>query len=173
MKNHIRDVGIETIKRCIRYAIKEFAKRDRKDLLKVNIYEPTISHRIALYLEKELKKYKKYSQYNVDCEYNKNLSNQKLNSKGEKVRPDIIVHIRRTNKNLCVIEIKKAGRESKKGKKDIKKLKEVVNNSLHYTLGVFIGVLKSRIDICWVERGKGEDFYIMDNEFNFKRIQER
>ena len=40
------------VKQKIREALKEFIDLDKDDLLKVNIYETTISHRIALYLEK-------------------------------------------------------------------------------------------------------------------------
>lgn len=138
------------VKKLIKKAIRKFIEEDKEYLLKVNIYEPTISHRIAVYLEGEFKN------FDVDCEYSKNLHNPKRNSSNDKIRPDIIVHRRGTNRNLCIIEIKKMGKDSKKAKKDIEKLKDTVGESLNYKLGVFIGVLKRRIDICWIEKINGE-----------------
>jgi hypothetical protein len=38
---------------------------------------------------------------------------------------------------------------------DIKKLQDAVAGNLGYDLGVFIGVLKRRIDICWIEKING------------------
>ena len=39
------------IKVKIREALKLFIAKDKQALLRVDIYEPTISHRIAVYLE--------------------------------------------------------------------------------------------------------------------------
>jgi len=38
-------------KEAIRRAIWKFISKDKEELLKIDIYEPTISHRIAMYLE--------------------------------------------------------------------------------------------------------------------------
>ena len=103
------------VKAEIKSAIEKFINNDKKDLVAVGIYEPSVSHRIAVYLENEFPKYK------VDCEYNKDGESSKLNSEGKKVRPDIIVHKRGISNNLVVIEVKYAGRNSKKAKSDIKK----------------------------------------------------
>lgn len=85
-------------------AIKKFNDQDKIDLWNVRIYEPTMSHRIAVYLEKEFK------QYNIDCEYDKNFKDPKTNSSREIIRPDIIIH-KRNNRdspdNRVVFEIKK------------------------------------------------------------------
>ena len=105
------------IKVKIRRAIQEFIKKDRDDLLKINIYEPTISHRIALYLETP------FIPYNVDCEYSKNLDGDKKSSNGKVIRPDIIIHERLSAINIAIIEIKKNGVDSKLGESDIEKLK--------------------------------------------------
>ncbi len=148
----INSVNCDKLKHLIRCAIKEFKTKDWLQLKKVQIYEPTISHRIAVYLEK------RFPCYNIDCEYNKNLEEPKRNSHGQKIRPDIIIHKRRTNENLCVFEIKKAGINSQKSKEDIKKLRGIVDGHLGYPLGVFVGVLKSKIIVCWVEKGKGNYF---------------
>jgi len=135
------------IKGKIREALKMFIAKDKQALLRVNIYEPTISHRIAVYLE-EL-----FPKFDIDCEYNKTLLGKKKDRNGKKIRPDIIIHTRMTNEaNSVIAEIKKSGKNSKLAKVDIEKLKRCMNGTLHYDLGVFIGILKRNIDICWIEK---------------------
>ena len=88
-------------------------------LLKIDANERTISHRLGLYLQLE------FVEWNVDCEYNRNLDNPKRLKTYKKffdeeqlawrisetdpitVFPDIIVHERLTRNNLLIIEIKK------------------------------------------------------------------
>lgn len=130
----------------IQAAIKKFIEKDKDDLLRVDIYEPTINHRIAVYLEELCK------DFDVDCEYNKNLLGDKKNSNGKKIRPDIIVHKRGTDSNSVIIEVKKNGINSKLTKEDIEKLKDCMFGTLNYKLGVFIGILKKKIDVCWIEK---------------------
>ncbi len=134
------------IKKIIKESVMSFIKNDKNDLLKIRIYEPTLSHRIAVYLEN------KFSDYDVDCEYNKIGKDPKINSKGKKVRPDIIIHKRGIKDNLVVIEIKNAGKNSKKAQSDIKKLKTYFSKQLGFRLGVFIGILKKKVDICYIEK---------------------
>jgi hypothetical protein len=88
--------------------------RDRH-LIKVSANERSIAHRFAIYIEQC------FPGYNVDCDYNKNLENQKRSPayahptksgrESDLVLPDIIVHKRNTNDNLVVIELKPTGRE--------------------------------------------------------------
>jgi len=135
------------IKGKIREALKLFITKDEQALLAVDIYEPTISHRIAVYLE-EL-----FPEFDIDCEYNKTLLGKKKDMNGKEIRPDIIIHTRSTNEdNSVILEIKKSGRNSKLSKADIEKLKRCMNGTLNYDLGVFIGILKRKIDICWIEK---------------------
>jgi len=135
------------IKGKIREALKLFIAKDKQALLRVDIYEPTISHRIAVYLE-EL-----FPEFDIDCEYNKTLLGKKKDMNGKKIRPDIIIHTRMTNvANSVIVEIKKSGRNSKLSKSDIEKLKKCMNGILNYDLGVFVGILKRKIDICWIEK---------------------
>lgn len=137
-------------KNHIRKALEKFIENDREYLYGVGIYELTISHRIAVYLEDLFPK------WNIDCEYNKHLKGTKKNINGNNIRPDIIIHKRGTNENSVIIEVKKSGINSKRAKSDIEKLKGCMQNTLGYNLGVFIGILKSRIDVCWIERVKGK-----------------
>jgi len=136
-----------TRKGKIREALKLFIAKDKQALLSVDIYEPTINHRIAVYLE-DL-----FLGFDIDCEYNKTLLGDKRNVNGKKIRPDIIIHTRMTNENNSVmVEVKKSGRNSKLSKADIEKLKNAMNGTLNYDLGVFVGILKRKIDICWIEK---------------------
>ncbi len=135
------------IKGKIREALKLFIVKDKQALLCVDIYEPTISHRIAVYLE-EL-----FPDFDIDCEYNKTLLGKKKDMNGKKIRPDIIIHTRSTNEdNSVILEIKKSGKNSKLAKADIEKLKRCMTGTLNYNLGVFVGILKRKIDICWIEK---------------------
>jgi hypothetical protein len=135
------------IKGKIREALKLFIAKDKQALLPVDIYEPTINHRIAVYLE-DL-----FPGFDVDCEYNKTLLGKKKDMNGKKIRPDIIIHTRMTNAaNSVMVEVKKSGRNSKLSKSDIEKLKRCMFGTLHYDLGVFIGILKRKIDIYWIEK---------------------
>lgn len=142
-------IQIEDAKEKIREAVREFKALDRAVLLKVNIYEPTISHRIAVYLGNL------FRGMNVDCEYNRNLLTAKKNISDHKIRTDIIIHKRLSANNCIIFEINKSGKDSQKSAADIKKLENAVAGNLGYDLGVFIGVLKRRVDICWIEKING------------------
>ncbi len=135
----------EEIKEKIRNAIRNFNK-EKQYLYGIKIYEPTLSHRIALLLEKEFKG----EGYVVDCEYNKNINLPKTNDEGEKIRPDIIVHKRNSKSdNLVVIEVKKGSKDTKLAEKDIKKLMKM--NNLKYSTRLFFGITKKKIDLVWVD----------------------
>ena len=83
-------------------------------LLKNDLNERTISHRLAIYIEDI------FTEYDVDCEYNKIPEGSKNldiiprkgsvddDTKAVTVYPDIIVHKRDTDNNFMVIEIKKS-----------------------------------------------------------------
>ncbi|MBK8810456.1 MAG: hypothetical protein IPN69_06930 [Acidobacteria bacterium] len=146
--------NVPETKAMIRAAIHEFMKRDWRQLTHVGIYEPTISHRIALYLECVFSGYR----VNIDCEYNRALDSDKYDSDGKKVRPDIIIH-ERFNKyaSHVAFEVKKCGLTSKLARADIEKLMRFFDEPLHYKLGVFVGVLKRRIDIVWLVKGEDKE----------------
>ena len=142
----------EEIKEKLKIAIKKFIDRDWKELYKNDIHESTFSHRIAVYLEENL------NEYNVDCEYNKILGDKKVNERGEKIRPDIIIHERdNMNSNILIIEVKKAGNKSIEFENDIKKLKKTQN--LNYNLGAVIGILKNTINLIFIKFGKETDHF--------------
>lgn len=136
---------LEIIKEKIRVAIGAF-NNEKDHLYRVDIFEPTLSHRIALHLESEFFN----DGYVVDCEYNRNINDDKNDDLNQKIRPDIIIHRRGSNENnLVIFEVKKAGKDSKKGQEDIRKLRRISN--LNYMTRVFVGVLKNKTQIVYVE----------------------
>jgi hypothetical protein len=95
----------------IETAYKKLLKKDLH-LLEKDVNERSITHKLAEYLQSE------FSEYHVDCEYNRNGLNKKvIDSFKEDIKsddveavtvyPDIIIHHRGTNDNLVVIEAKK------------------------------------------------------------------
>ncbi|PSD44213.1 hypothetical protein C7E23_03040 [Elizabethkingia anophelis] len=93
----------------------EESQQISEDAKKLNrkLHETCINHRFAHYLENALVS-TKYTNYNVDIEYNRFYENLKLleNIDGqEAVRPDIVIHTRVNNnfdpQHLLVIEAKK------------------------------------------------------------------
>jgi hypothetical protein len=82
-------------------------------LLAVDANERSISHRFAMYLQAQ------FERFDVDCEYNRDgVEPKKLGHLGllpdsedveaQTVFPDIIVHIRGTNRNYLGVEMKKS-----------------------------------------------------------------
>ena len=101
----------EQIENALRGAIDLLLTAD-EDILRLDINERTISHRLAIYLEPH------FPGWNVDCEYNRDHDDVKRldikrrnvtsdDTQATTVFPDIIVHRRGTVQNLLVIEMKK------------------------------------------------------------------
>lgn len=133
----------------IKKALKTFIRKDRDALYKTNAYETTINHRVALYLESYFKG------FSVDCEYARDIEDVKRNDSSKQIRPDIIIHERGKASNFIIFELKKHGKESKKARSDIEKLKNC--NHLAYKLKVFVGILSKKIDIVWIDQNNQEE----------------
>jgi hypothetical protein len=114
------------------------------DLLYIDVAERTIAARLAAYLQSL------FPEWHVDVEYNRDGHNPKKimlpyhqdfnpdNTSNPTVSPDIIVHRRRTDNNLLVIEIKKSSnKNTDEFKFDIVKL-EGYKKYLHYRVALFI-----------------------------------
>lgn len=151
----------EVINQKLIEALQQLLTRDRH-LLKEDINEPAISHRLAVYLESQ------FDDFNIDCEYNGNVdadSGRKyiniLKDKAEQLKlldkntddqelvyrcvyPDIIVHKRGYNgpeNNLLIIEVKKSSNPNN-GDWDMEKLSRFTSseydNRFNYQYGAFI-----------------------------------
>jgi hypothetical protein len=131
------------IEHSIQVALGKLFDRDA-DLLRNDVNERTITHKLAEYLEPE------FPGWNVDCEYNRNHDQTKKpwslrdkvapidNTDGISVFPDIIVHKRLTDENLLVIEVKKSSscESSDFDKQKLLAFKE----ELHYQHALFLQV---------------------------------
>jgi hypothetical protein len=154
------DIQINTL---VRKALEKLLQTSDIWLLKNDLSEQSISHRIAFHLDPL------FEEYNVDCEYNGDIDRQnsrkaisilknelqkfgqlrdKEASDLEKeftsraVFPDIIIHKRGTNDfNLCILEVKK-NTSTVKYNYDFVKLcsytSDQYGNNLNYQLGIFI-----------------------------------
>ena len=69
-----------------------------------DMHEVALCHRLAFHLENS----SKFTGYLIDCDYNRAEQDKKRNPDSDIFRPDIIVHVRRSNENnLIMIEAKK------------------------------------------------------------------
>jgi hypothetical protein len=127
-------MNIDEIIRRLQHCLSKLYSDDY-DLIERHNYEVTISAKIAQYLFLEFK------EYDVDCEYNKHLDDDKHSSELNKnIRPDIVIHQRGTDdNNLVCIEIKKFKNNSDRSI-DINKVRTLskLDGEYHYKLGVFL-----------------------------------
>jgi len=129
------------MERKVRSAIKELLRKD-SFLLRNNVNERSISHRLAAYLQSQFKG------WHVDCEYNRDHDVRKElhvphetreldDTEAKTVFPDIIIHKRNTSNNLLVVEIKKST-SSESADYDKSKLGAFVKPPFNYRHGLFI-----------------------------------
>ena len=153
----------EEIKEKVIDSIKELYSEDYY-IIDNDVSERSITHKLAIYLQNQ------FTDYDVDCEYNRNMKNPKKitfieRNTRNRVFPDIIVHKRgKISNNLIIFEIKKCKDDNvtnkylENKKHDIEKLKGYVNNNdevpLKYKYGFFLEIHK--------------DFFIIEIYFNDK-----
>ena len=139
---------IEVIRKKLLCSIDLLLDRDCF-LLKYDVHERAISHRLALYLESH------FAGFDIDCEYNNDLDSKRGRKEvryGEAtatflVYPDIIVHHRGKNgpaHNILVAEIKKTTSLSREVQHDTEKLISCTSDKqgdhLKYSHGALITV---------------------------------
>jgi len=138
------------IKRRIIAAICALYRYDR-ELLDRDVNERSITHKLAEYLQRE------FPGWHVDCEYNRCEGDPKrirLNSsqkelcdlfpeikpddlEAKTVFPDIIIHKRKTDRNLVIIEVKKTN--GQEDTKDIDKIEAFIKEEAYqYRYGLFL-----------------------------------
>lgn len=143
------DLTPKEVKRKVKAAIEVLIRQDAH-LLKIDANERSITHRLALYLQRT------FRDWDVDCEYNRNrFDTKKLfigydihitvetietnDEQGKTVYPDIIVHHRGTDQNLLVVEVKKTTSHVSKDF-DLNKLREY-KYQLGYSYALFLNFL--------------------------------
>lgn len=123
------------------------------DFDELDLPERPISHRLGYYLQSL------FSEYHVDCEYNKHFEGKKVEG-----IPDIVVHRRKTDeRNLLALEIKarKAKSEITKARdrgeiiEDYRKLRLYTRpDGLGYRWGVFVLLFPGDQILEWFESGR-------------------
>lgn len=134
--------------------------RDEAYLIQYDVSERAITHKLAEHMQRE------FSEYKVDCEYNRNFNepkslktrretlterlNRKYKDRLDKLEPDellsistypdVIVHIRGSNEfNLLVVEVKKVdGEPDDLDRLKLKEFTKIENNSYNFQIGVSI-----------------------------------
>ena len=151
------------IQNILNKSLDQLFEKDSQIIFKTyNLHERSITHRLAIYIEKHFEN----TDYVVDVEYNrmrnsydedvignligKNLDFEKYGKDSSNVYPDIIVHKRDTNNNLLEIELKMQWKNGKR-KFDYIKINEYMNQ-LEYKYGVYIELSEIR-ENCIIEFG--------------------
>lgn len=140
------------LQEVIRRALNDLSQKDAH-LLNADVNERSISHRLAIYIESNLRE--KHPGWDVDCEYNRDGLQPKAtdlpttpvdngDTEARTVYPDIIVHRRGTKDNLLVIELKKSSNKDKEAEAfDRQKIESYCRPPLSYRYALF---LKLRTD---------------------------
>ncbi|GAA5529475.1 hypothetical protein [Herpetosiphon gulosus] len=129
------NLSVTMLKRRLNSALRLLVKEDLY-LFNQGLHERTIVHKFATYLQI------KFSKWDVDVEYNRNITDIKeiVTDSEEKKRiiPDIIIHHRGMSENLLAIEVKSL---QKPNRKSIEKDKIKLNRykeQLGYRYACFI-----------------------------------
>lgn len=133
------------------------------------LHEICINHKLANHIEREILPLFGNEKIFVDIEFNRegiNFKNIKIDGKTELVRPDIIVHNRRSGnekRNILVVECKKKGISEEDVDWDKKKLKAMMEDDRYlYSYGFQILYDKEQIE--------GTLFFKFNDEIQFERI---
>ena len=147
---------IENIKELIESAVEQLYEKDYY-LIEHGLWEVCITHRLAIYIEKQFKD-SPYDRLNVDIEYNNDGYGEKkivVDENGK--RPDIIIHKRGVNtNNLLIVEMKK---NTVSDSEDDKKLccATEQTSKFKYKLGLFLNIMKDSVEYTWYVDGKAEE----------------
>ena len=157
----------------VQNSINRFIKEDYY-LLQTDASERCVCHRLAMYLEQELKD--DYPGYRVDTEYNRGCGGKGFRPKvldDKKISIDIAAHVRRLNanheyENLIAIEVKKTKEDKKKIDSDKQRLVKLTDMShgFGYKAGFFIFI--DRVDM-WIEESYA--YWYLDERIGFEKIK--
>ena len=122
-----------------------------------HVGERAIVFRFAYYLQKILDEHKLYSDYNLDCEYNRNGDKPKhIISLDKNVYPDLIIHKRGETNNLLVMEFKTYWNTDQEN--DIQKIKAFLDSqekeSYNYKYGIAVLIEKEKVNLKLVENNQ-------------------
>lgn len=145
------------------------------ELIKNQPREECINHKFAQYLEEVLKSRGVLTklELNVDVEYDKYKEDEEKSSCGRNIRPDMIVHKRKSGSknNLMVIEAKK----NYINKKDKCKIMDLVKSKdFKYLLGAGVAYLPNRnyVKIKFLlPVGTWENYQLNKKDFTIKKTK--
>ena len=162
---YYKETEMSELQECIFEALKILIEID-EDLIKTQLKEECINHKLAQHLETVLKERNLLYVCSVDVEYNKYKENEEKTSNGRNIRPDILVHERKSGNrnNLIVIEAKKE--YDKKADRD-KVVDLVDSRNFLYSLGVVISYFpkKGCLKIKFYEGGQWKKYLMNKNSF--------
>ncbi|MDE6250801.1 MAG: hypothetical protein K2M34_04180 [Alphaproteobacteria bacterium] len=115
--------------------------------------------RIIYYMQDMLytdQRFAEWRNHNIDFEYNKSTDGLKVGFyyKKKYLKPDLVLHIRGTDKhNLMVVEFKKGCKSSDS---DITKLRDLTHSyqRYKYVLGCAVSLKKQKVEYRFVQKGK-------------------
>ena len=139
----------QLLEELIKKSLDELYIKD-KSLIDRKVAERDIVHRFAHYFENHMCG-TAISEYNVDCEYNRNGYGIKQVN-GSYIYPDFIVHKRGNNENnLLIIEFKTWWNSNNSA--DIDKIRSLMHPKLifQYKYGCSITINQDNSDIFWVD----------------------
>ena len=130
-------------------ALQEFYARESA-LFEKDLGERTLTHRLAVYLEKQ------FAGWEVDCDYNR-LGERTLrlpkgsivstdDHLGKSVYPDIVVHQRATPINLLAVEVRKAGNHQPP-EHDQHKLRALTDPHLWFAYGIGVYLVLGKTSV--------------------------
>jgi len=135
-------------------ALQEFYAQEAF-LLEKDLGERTLTHRLAVYLEKQ------YPGWQVDCDYNR-LGERTLrlphgtivstdDTLGKSIFPDIVVHQRAIPNNLLAVEVRKASNHQPI-EHDQQKLRAMTDPHIWfaYWIGVLLTLSRKSVEMCEV-----------------------
>jgi len=169
---------LEDIKQRVVAAICNLYHHDW-DLLDVDANERSITYKLAEHLQRE------FPDWHVDCEYNRRRDDVKrlhpdlvfgeikADDLGAKtVFPDIIVHRRRTEQNLLVIEVKKdSGQEDTQNIKKLRAFTTVPQYQYQYGLFLRLGTTETTSLKLYKQGDLREDSWIDDLQRALKELE--
>jgi len=134
-------------------------------LVHINAHERSMTFRLGMYLQQI------FSGWDVDCEYNRNISepNRIKSIPWQNVYPDVIIHRRGTDNNLLAIEAKPPNKSRDEIDEAKYKIEEYVRHKpLRYQLGLFIEFKDNFECTCanlqWYRRGRDKKLQWYDND---------
>lgn len=165
-----QDLTYRIIYSGVKKSLKYFYQYDQ-DLIIGNLYEPSISAKIGMYMFHEFFWLQDMG-YHVDCEYNKKGGEKKPappGSEHETMRPDIVLHVRAKNVgdstkgNLLFCEVKKGACSEE----DKKKINYALSEKYGYCVGLSIcNLKKDGCQLIWFRRDSRQGNVIFEETFS-------